>query len=71
MTKQVRVIKISRGATQACNVGDVYELLHFAQAGDEDFEGCTALYDSAAFIDAVGAVAVGWTSGPFADLELV
>lgn len=69
--KQVRVLNHKNGATRDCAIGDIYEVLHFAKAGTADYEGLYAEYDSVAFIDAVGGVAVGWTSGPRADLEFV
>lgn len=69
--KQVRVRNCEYRATRDCAIGDVYDVLHFAEAGTDDYHGFHAEYDSVAFIDAVGDIAVGWTSGPRADLEFV
>ena len=69
--KQVRVLNHKNSATRDCAIGDVYDVLHFAKAGTGDYHGVYAEYDSVAFVDAVGDVAVGWTSGPKADLEFV
>lgn len=69
--KQVYVLNHKNNATRDCKIGDIYDVLHFAKAGERDYQGFYAKYDSVAFVDAVGAVAVGWTSGPYADLEFV
>ena len=69
--KQVCILNHKNGATRDCALGDVYDVLHFAEAGTADYYGLCAIYDSVAFIDAVGGVAVGWTSGPRANLEFV
>ena len=67
--KQVRVLNHKNKATRDCAIGDIYEVLHFAKAGTADYYGFYSEHDSVAFVDAVGDVAIGWTSGPNADLE--
>lgn len=69
--KQVRVLNHKNCATRDCAIGDIYDVLHFAKAGTVDYLGLYAEHDSVAFIDAVGDVAIGWTSGPMVDLEFV
>lgn len=68
---QVRVLNHKNGATRDCKIGDVFDVIQFSKKGTPDYHGFRCEYDSVAFKDPVGDIAVGWTSGPLADLEIV